>query len=59
MVKREAQIRLNKVTGEFERKREGKENREIIFQFIYNNRDHGVKANDVIKNTGLSKEDCA
>jgi hypothetical protein len=56
MVKGEGKYRVNKVTGEFERKREGKENKEKIFQFIYGNRDHGVKANDIIMNTGLSKE---
>lgn len=56
MVKGEGKIRENKVTGEFEIIREGKENRERIFEFIRTNKDRGARPCDIIRSTGLSKE---
>ena len=44
----------NKATKKIES--EGKQNRDRIFDYIYDNRNTGARSKDIIKHTGLSRE---
>ncbi len=56
MVKVKRKIGVNTKTGELQIIREGKENRDRIFEFIYTKRAEGVKAGAIIRAIKLSKE---
>jgi hypothetical protein len=54
LVNHRGRLRHNKLTGKIER--EGIANREKIFGFIHNRREYGCKSNEIVKETGLSKQ---
>ena len=56
MVKGKRQLGVNTQTGELKIIREGKDNIELIFNFIFDNRSTGARPRDIKKNTGLSKQ---
>lgn len=56
MVRGKGQIIQNKRTGKFEKRNEGEENMEKIFDVIDTNRGVGVTGRDIKTYTGLSKE---